>query len=880
MKVSRTTALAVGLLILWLVLTWRLGSMMHLRPPVLYYFRGGLWLIGIAGFAGYFFLRPKTKQDTNSVTAEIDFGFNEAAKRLRTARGIKHLNSLPTVFLLGDTGSAKTSLLAKSGLEPELIAGAAYQESSIIPTRVLNIWFSNDTLFIDPAGAIVGDPGVRQQLFKKFLPVRLDAVVSGKTPPARSVVFTVDAETFLQAGGAEALAAKARAFQTILNELSGEVGASFPVYVVFSKIDRIPYFRDFADNLTEAEITEILGKTLPIVQPGGQGVYAEEQTRRLTAAFQDIYYDLCDRRAGILAREHSAERLPNIYEFAREFGKLRSLLVQFLVDLCRPSQLGTTPFLRGFYFTGVRPVTVTDLSPATPSSTAPPEDDPLDAGATRIFNPRSRQAGFVQPSGTGLPVGSRKVPQWVFLSRLFPTVILRDWTATNVARENVKVNLARRVLLGVAAACALLMGLWWTVSYFNNRALVRDAVEAARAVPGASLPAGQLASLDSLQRLTRVRKTLELLRQFDRDGVPLEYGAFLYAGDSLRQPLRRTYYALFRKILLSPTQESLVAICSHPETQESRGYSYLYNALKAYLITTDHHEKSTVEFLAPTLLEHWTKGVQVDPERQDLARSNFEFYAGELQGENPYPQLARPNEEAVQSARAFLKRSKQEDRIYQALLAEAGRGQKPFVFNTEFPGSAETVINKYQVAPAFTKGGSAAFAKELGDPARYLSGEEWVLGEPINAAQDRQMLKQALSDHYARDLAKTWREFLVATSVVPYGGLADAANKLGKLSSPQSSLLQILCVASENTKALSQAFQPPQFVTPPGCSSKLVGPANCKLHASAHRARHSAEGDWTAGQGRSKSSYGGKHECQSSRDHGPHDGVELPTGCR
>ena len=34
-----------------------------------------------------------------------------------------------------------------------------------------------------------------------------------------------------------------------------------------------------------------------------------------------------------------------------EFRKLRAMAVQFMVDLCRPNQLGAGPFLRGFYFT-------------------------------------------------------------------------------------------------------------------------------------------------------------------------------------------------------------------------------------------------------------------------------------------------------------------------------------------------------------------------------------------------------------------------------------------------------------------------------------------------------------------------------------------------
>ena len=65
---------------------------------------------------------------------------------------------------------------------------------------------------------------------------------------------------------------------------------------------------------------------------------------------------MCDLRPEYLARETRPQKLPGIYEFPREFRKLRRAMVQFLVDLCRPSQLTVGPFLRGFYFSGVRPL--------------------------------------------------------------------------------------------------------------------------------------------------------------------------------------------------------------------------------------------------------------------------------------------------------------------------------------------------------------------------------------------------------------------------------------------------------------------------------------------------------------------------------------------
>ncbi len=821
MKLSRPTSIALVVLLLWLVFTWRLGIWLGLHPPMLYYLRAGLWLLGFIGLAGYFFFRPRGQSSPdNSLATEVRYNFGEASTRMASARGVKQLGSLPAVFVLGDTASAKTSIIARSGLEPELLAGFVYQDNVVAPTRSLNIWFARDTLFIDPAGAVTSDPGARRSLWNQFAPVRLRSAFSSQLPPPRSVVFTVDCETIFQAGGADALASRAREFHAILTELSSQLGSSFPVYVVFTKADKVAYFRDYVETFTTDEAASILGVTLPLGEDASKAVYAEAQTRRLTVAFQDLYYELCRKRPIYLARENDAAKLPNIYEFPREFAKLRALLIQFLVDICKPSQLGTSPFLRGFYFTGVRPVTVTDLMPA---AQAPIVEDAFDTGATRIFRPQTGGSLLeAQPS----QAGSRRVPQWVFLGHLFSDIILADAPATAIAQSNVKVNLVRRALYASAAAFALAAALWWTVSYRNNKALVNDAVESARAVPSATLSSGQVASLDSLRRLTRVRDTLALLTQYDREGVPFRLSAFLYSGDALKRPLEATYYALFRKLLLAPTQENLVGICAKPETYETQGYGYLYNTLKSYLITTNHHEKSSADFLTPVLLQHWDQNGAVDSDRQDLARKNFDFYADELRDRNPYPRYANPDANAVETARAYLKHFKQEDRIYAALLAEAAKGQKPIVFNTDYPGSAETVINKYRVEPGYTRPAALIFAKEVEDPTRYFSGEEWVLGEALNAAQDRVKLKADLIERYAQGLTKTWTEYLNATSVVGYGGVPDAALKLGKMSGPQSSLLQVLCVASENTKSAPQSFQPVQFVTPPGCSSKLVGPAN------------------------------------------------------
>jgi len=813
MKISRTVWIAIAALLLWLLFSWMLGGWIGLQAPRLYYLRGGLWILGIIGFVGFLILRPKDAGGPAAISSgEVDDNFAEATKRLQ-ASGVKQLASLPAVFFLGDSDSAKTSVIARSDIA-QLVAGQALQGVTTVPTRAVNFWIAKNTIFVDPAGALMADEANRKRLFKKFSSVALKSVMGSRKLPARSVVFTVDCGIFLQKGGAEAAAAKARQFQAVLAELAQEIGSSFPVYVLFTKADKITYFRDFVENLNEQEAADVLGITMPLESE--QGVYAEHQTKRLVEAFQQLYYSLAERRVIYLAREHKPVALPNIYEFPREFNKLRSLLTSFLVDLCRPSQLGISPFLRGFYFTGIRAKTVNDVAPAAGQPVA--DDGGSDPGATRMFQIPPRGAPIVPE---GRESSARKVAQWVFLPHLLPAVILADGTVNRSGESNVKLNVARRILLGAATAAALVMATWWIISFTNNRALVNGALEAANRVP-----LGEMASLESLQELSKVKDSLATLNHFEEDGRPLSYGAFLYTGDDARESVRKAYYGLFRRLLLTPTQEKLVQVCNSPNGLERQ---LVYEDLKSYLITTSRHDHSA-DLSIPTLLQNWGKDHSVG---SSLARENFEFYKREIGRQSDYLPLMTPDGGAVESCRDYLNKFGQTERIYQEMLNDARGNGKQLIFNVDYPGSEATVVNRFPVDLAFSKAGSAAFEKLLKNPQKYYSGDEWVLGEKSREGLDTGKLVPELRSKYQSEFADKWLKYLEATRVLQARSVTDAVAKLEVLSGSRSPLLQALCVAGENT-ANVEAFQPVQVITPQGCRQALaasVGPYMGKLVA-------------------------------------------------
>jgi len=820
------------ILLIYLLLVWILGGVLQLKSPDIWVFRVGLALIGIGAAAAVAWWRRSRRSaepgTTEPVDAsnEIDVLVRDAEARLGAARVPKgsRIGNFPLVFLIGETGAAKTTILVNSGLEAELLAGQVYQDNAIAPTRSVNLWFSRNAIFAETSGKLLGDRALWTRAIRRARAGRLSPAAGGGDQSPRAAVVCFDAERFTQPGAAESISASARNLHDRLMEISDTLGINFPVYVLFTRMDRLPYFREYVRNLSNAEATQVVGVTLPLSGPQAAGVYGEQQGGRVGAAFDALFRGLCDARCELLPREGDAATLPATYEFPREFRKLRGLIAQFLVDLCRPSQLTTAPFLRGFYFSGVRPITVDDYAPV-----AAPVQQPAEPGATEatsIF----RVAGRAQAPAPQRVAGSRRVPQWLFLSHLFHDIVLQDRVALSASASSTKTNFARRVMLACAAGICLLLAAGFLTSWLRNSALENRAIDAARGIRSSESTGLDLASLDALQRLDALRQTLTELDTYEREGAPLSMRWGLYSGSDVFTEARRAYFNHFRRLLFSQTQAALLGTLERlpatPGPQDE--YGPVYDTLKAYLITTSHHQYSTRSFLAPVLMRHWTAGRAVDPQRSQLARAQFEFYADQLKDANPY--ASENDGSAIERGRRYLAQFAGIERVYQNMLADAAKSNPSLQFNRRFPGSAEVVVDTHDVAGAFTKGGWTFMKDALRHADKYFSGEQWVLGDQATANFDRAKLEQQLHDRYASDFIGQWRAYLKAASVVKYAGIPDAAQKLNLLAGNQSPLLALFWLASQNTAVdepkVANAFQPVQTIVPPASVDRYIAAPN------------------------------------------------------
>jgi type VI secretion system protein ImpL len=809
--------IAAIILIFFVLLAWFAGSFLHLQGASLWILRCGLILIGLtaAGYFLWFYRRIQRRQGMASQPPvgleQISVLLKQADQKLRKSKQ-RSLRSFPIVFIIGESNTAKTSTILNAGLEPELLAGHVFRDSDVVATAAINVWFAKDTVFIEAGGTLISNQQMWISLLRRTTPGRFSAALGKGHQAPRAVVVCFSCER---------LGATQNSAQNIgsrLKEMAQSLGAAFPIYVLFTKLDLLsPCFTDFVANFTSDEAAQILGATLPRTRT--EGVFAEEESKRLAKAFDQIIYSLAEKRLDYLGREAVAEKRPVIYEFSRELGKFRNQTILWLVEMSRPTQLNINPFLRGFYFSGVRPVVINE---AVSMAANAPNPVAVGSGATRMFNLADKEA--LSQAAPQQSVRSRRVPEWTFLPHLFTDVVLRDGVAFSSSHQSRRVDTLRALLLLSAALIFLALGAALVISFLNNRGLQGQVEQAAKGLRDGPQTSG-VPTLEGLRQLDQLRATIAELTRYKDEGAPLSYRFGLYSGDSIYSSARILYFTQFQRMLLNATQARIVSKLKRlPDIAgDSDEFEEPYKSLKAYLITTDFPGKSTQEFLSPVLFDRWLEGQSVDPERAKLARTQFDFYSNELRRGIPITTSA--DAEAVKHARGYLTSGGFEN-VYRRILFAVGSNGRPINFNRMYPNAQ--VVDNYEVPAAFTKDGFKAMQEVIRNPEKFFQGEEWVLGSGAGLGLSADTLKQQLPIRYTNDFLAQWTRFIKAASIVRYASLQDAAGKLQALSGNASPLLQLFTLVAQNTSVDSQAIasvlQPPQFMA--GKPEQLVGGTN------------------------------------------------------
>ena len=828
--------LVVVVILVAALLAFGLTALLHLQGTAAILFVSLILLAGIAVAVVILVLHFRAKKNqqegdvaAGAATGELDILLNDANRKLRESQqGPKALDGIPLIYILGESGTAKTTTVIRSGLDPELVAGAAALDGQPVPTPVINLWFTKLAALLEVGASVRAN---NTQLTRMVERTRAKAYRSafGTGAAARAAIVCVSIEQLVVADAGASLLASARSTGAQLREISRLLGTPLPVYVIVTKLDRVPHFEEYVRNLSNVETRQILGSPLPKSEASA-GVYADQAARTLASVLDGLTYKLGEFRVEMLDRETEPANTSGVYEFPREFGKLRKNLNQYLVELCKPSQLSANPYLRGFYFTGIRAQIVERVANA-PSAVE--ERAPQDAGATQYLN---ISLGKSQAPGRATPqpaMVATRVPQWTFLPRLLPEIVLGDKSALSATQQTAPARLFRRILFGTLGLLFLVYTVLLIISFINNLGIEHRIQNAAKALPVTAATSISLPSLSDLQNLDQLRQVILQLDDYQRNGAPWSYRFGLYQGDNLATRARRVYLDRFRPMMLNPAQANFVsymkALPDTPTaTSDSSSYLSAYNPLKAYLITTSNPDKSTAKFLTPVFVQYWIGSRQIDPDQQQLAQKQADFYAAELVRQPPY--AINPDTMVVSHTRSYLSHFLAQTRVYQAMLNDADKTSPSIDFNKQYPGSAASVVDTHVVRGAFTKSGFAFMQNALKHPEGYLQGEIWVLGDQAGESLNTASVAKDLAGQYSTDFIGEWHLFLADARVVSCGGLHEAPAKLNALAGGDSPLLALFYTISHNTAVddpqIKGIFQPTQVLVDPNANNRFIGPGN------------------------------------------------------
>jgi type VI secretion system protein ImpL len=585
----------------------------------------------------------------------------------------------------------------------------------------------------------------------------------------------------------------ARMIRERLQQVAATFGKACPVYTIFTKIDGIPYFSEFFARLPEADWSQVFGVLTPAEADAKQDrVWADEETKRLTQLFNSVFVCLNMRRLLALTHEADASKKPAIYEFPREFKRIRGPLVQFLIDAFRPDPLKLNPMLRGFFFVGTKKI---ERSAAVPTELTSQRlrSDQASFEPTRIFRPDATQVfGATTPLERGQ--AGPLVDKWLFTTDIFQQVLRNDRPAVkSVTFADARVVRHRKFAAAAAIGIAALLIVAWITSFAENQGLI---TEVRRAVGAATRSAHDL-SLESLQSLDALRQMNLSLDQ----SKPWRFHWGLYTGDRLSSDARKAYFERLRILMLDDANNRLrEQLKDAGQGAGAESPDDVYKRLKTHMTIAWNHCSADPPLIAGTLMGTVAEAnPDLDDTRKGLIRQQLDYYGAVLKDSNPVKLSTDPD--AVAAARNYLETVHGPEQIYNSLIREVRKSAKEVVVAQKAGEYKDTMSAPGEVPFEFTKEGRQAF-EQLADSGKLVAaGEQCVLGgsEQIKGAVGNLTEVKNVKAIYYRRYADAWRTFLNACSVKQYRDAPDAAAKLDRLSGSESPLLGIIRFTADNT---------------------------------------------------------------------------------
>jgi type VI secretion system protein ImpL len=737
--------------------------------------------------------RPERRAEIQELQKQVSQGIS-ALKSSKLGAGKKSgaaaLYSLPWYVIIGPPGAGKTTALKHSGLVFPYADPSGGGVRGVGGTRNCDWWFTNEAILLDTAGRYTTEQDDREE-WLSFLQMLLRY---RSRQPLNGILVAVSVSDLIDANEQQ-IEAMGKKIRARVDEVMTQLHMILPVYVLFTKCDLIAGFSEFFGDLRKSDRAQAWGTTLRLDMP------KNDPGRIFDAEFDILCKQVHGRALKRLAVERSREAREKLFQFPLEFAGIKRNLSELVANIFMVNAFQGTPLLRGFYFT---------------SGTQ--EGRPLD----RVLGRMGQAMGIRPPEQAAQQVVESKS---YFLYDVFMNVVFPDGSIAARSQSEIRRQLVMRLAISVAAlALAVIVAIPSVLSFFSNRAFLKETEERAKAAAVINWADGRPAT----EKLTLLQPVLERLQEIDgfkENGVPWGMGFTMYQGDEVYRPTVRVYVSNLQQGFVLPCQQRL-----ETRLKGANGTAYLRERLdlKTYLMLSDV-EHLDVEWATGRLTSLWaeilrptTNIPEVDLKKQIVAHVKYYLTLLKLGKVTPVP----PNADLVEKVRKILQAVPVPTRYYEMFVNslidekydEAGDNTRD---NQKFPPvtlqgmfadrpdvlkvmtSARFVKEKrwQEVDGPYTDKGHYAVLQQIEAGENLLMFEQWVVPLTADERGDKVVTHLAnLAQDYDTRYINQWTDWFKDVTVVAPATVKEAVEVYGTLVRPEWPYLRVLRQVEDHTQ--------------------------------------------------------------------------------
>lgn len=753
----------------------------------------GLLLVGILMLIGVFYLYRHYRQNISSKLLELGIKqhkatttlakvhdeylktrMNEAIRALKTSSlggnkwGKRALYVLPWYVVIGPPSNGKSTLLRNSSLNfPFAIdKDEDYKIKGIGGTRNCDWWFSDKAIFLDTAGRYTQSNNVSdQQEWYSFLNVLKRARPKA---PLNGIVVTLGLTDIMTAEDGN-FRHHVASIATRIRELYDQLGYLIPVYLVFTKIDRLTGFDSFFKNLQPQEQQQLWGVNLTDVHQASEvGVNLQER-------FSQLFQQLLHLSLSKIAIEKEPQEKETIFDFPYQFQAALSRIEAFIRSLAEVNPYQEAFRLMGAYFV----------------SSTQADGDYVRKAIGEIEKTNSPFLLFPREK-------EKSSSKSFFVNKFFHEVLFK--TSVSFCRNKKKTLLLRWVQAGsVVGGCIIvaLTFLLFSTSLTLNTSLIQEGEKTLIAtVDNIQRPA-----LDNV-RLETLRNAVTFLNRLQRyqKNTPFYLRMGLYRGAYQLNAYAALVEQMLPKSVEVPIKEALerrlMLLGQLWEQSSTKSHMRIrgeyYTTLKAYMMLAFPTYLEPA-FASRVITPLWYK--QVFKQHKDALEQSWPAYENVI---HYYLLTVKHNEQAVKrwqintalvsKARRQLNSPTNANNLY-ALIRARG-------FEELGSDSINQLLNDYgldllhseqKIQQFYTyEGWQNHVLPHINAVVQTASETDWVIDVPlhqlkqgkqykrINAALAQKYRNQMLEIYFS-EYAEAWLKFLASIKVQQFASLDDAA---------------------------------------------------------------------------------------------------------